>query len=139
LRENLAVPRISDLSYIHSSTGGKIELEGFEDDKESKIMADLIKKAVLNVFNRYYQLDNLAVIVAQFSEGLSVEVSDMMSAKSYVRTTKNITDLGTAVRILNIPESLEAVASAVEFILEGLHLNRKLNKAESKGKSIYRR
>jgi magnesium chelatase subunit I len=139
LREGLAVPRISDLPYIHASTGGKIELESFEDAKESKVMDDLIKKAVLTVFNRYYQLDGLAVIIEQFIEGFGVEVSDMMSAKSYVRNISGIIDFEAVLKRLDIPESPEAVASAAEFILEGLHLNRKLNKIDSKGKSIYRR
>jgi len=139
LREKLAVPRISDLSYIRSSTAGKIELESFEDVKENKVINDLIKKAVLNIFNRYYQLDKLEVIVTQFSEGFSVEVSDMMSSKSYVRNAKEIIDFEAIVRNLDIPESPEVVASAMEFILEGLHLNRKLNKTESKGKMVYRR
>ncbi|MDP2919139.1 MAG: magnesium chelatase, partial [Dehalococcoidia bacterium] len=34
LGEKLAVPRISDLPYIYSSMGSKIELEGFEEAKE---------------------------------------------------------------------------------------------------------
>ena len=139
LSESLAVPRISDIPYIHSSTSGKIELESIEDAKESKVVDDLIKKAVLNVFNRYFPLDSLAAIVAQFSEGFSFEVSDMMGARSYVRNTSRIAGFDGAIRKLNVPETPEAVASAAEFILEGLHLNRRLNKTESKGKTIYRR
>ncbi len=139
LREKLAVPRISDLPYIHSSTEGKIELESFEGVSESKVIGNLIKKAVLNVFNRYYQLDKLEAIVVQFNEGFSVEVSDMMSSKSYVRNVKEIIDFEAMVSRLSISESPEAAASAMEFILEGLHLNRRLNKTDIEGKTIYRR
>ena len=114
-------------------------MESFEGVKESKVIGNLIKKAVVNVFNRYYQLDKLEAIVVQFNEGFSVEVSDMMSSKSYVRNVKEIIDFEAMVSRLSIPESPEAVASAMEFILEGLHLNRRLNKTEMKGKTIYRR
>ena len=139
LREILAVPRISDLPYIRSSTSGKIELESFEETKEDKVIDDLIKKAVLNVFNRYYDVNQLEEIVAQFSGGLSVEVSATMNARFYVRNVKEIAGLAGAVRKVDDSERPEAIASAVEFILEGLHLNKRLNKAKSGGKTVYRR
>ena len=139
LGEKLAVPRISDLPYIHSSTAGKIELESFEETQEDKIIDDLIKKAVLNVFNRYYKVYKLEEIVEQFNEGFSVEVSDTMNAKSYVRNVKEMLGLTEALKIVNDSERPEAIASSVEFILEGLHVNKRLNKAKSEGKTVYRR
>ncbi len=139
LDEKLAVPRISDLPYIHSSTGGKIELESFEETKEEKVIDDLIRKAVLNVFNGYYQVAELEEIITQFSGGFSVEVSDTMSAKSYMRNVKEMMGLTGVIKVVADSERPEAVAAAVEFILEGLHLNRRLNKANIKGKTVYRR
>ena len=138
LGEKLAVPRISDLPYILASTTGKIELESFEDTKEERIIDDLTKKAVLNVFNRYYQLQKLEEIVTQFSGGFSVEVSDAMSAKLYIRNVNEIVGVGKAIRIVDNSERPESVASAVEFILEGLHVNRRLNKSKVGGKIVYR-
>ena len=138
LGEKLAVPRISDLDYISSSTTGKIELESFEEVGEDEVIDELIKKAVLNVFHRYYQLDKLEEIVAQFSGGFSVEVSGTMRAKSYVHNVKRIAGLADAIKVVNDSERPEAIASAVEFILEGLHLNKRLNKAEMEGKTVYR-
>ena len=139
LGEKLAVPRISDLPYIRSSTSGKIELESLEETKEDKVIDDLIKKAVLNIFNRYYKLQNLEAIVEQFSGGFSVEVSDTMSAKSYTRTVKEMAGLTEVIKMVSDSERPEAIASAVEFILEGLHVNKRLNKTRSEGKTVYRR
>jgi len=139
LGEKLAVPRISDLPYIQSSTTGKIELESFEETREDKLIDDLIKKAVLQVFNRYYQVDELEEIVAQFSGGFSVEVSDTMSARSYMRNVKEMIGLTDIIKIVVDSERPEAIAAAVEFVLEGLHLNKRLNKTRHKGKIIYRR
>ncbi|MFC1903109.1 magnesium chelatase [Chloroflexota bacterium] len=139
LGEKLAVPRITDLPYIHSSTSGKIELESFNDTEEDKVINELIREAVLNVFSRYYQLEKLEEIVAQFNSGLSVEVSDTMSAKPYVRNIKNLPGLVDVVKSANDSGRPEAMASALEFILEGLHVNKRLNKTEVKGKVVYRR
>ncbi|MFH1382242.1 MAG: hypothetical protein ABIH70_05040 [Chloroflexota bacterium] len=139
LGEKLAVPRISDLSYIISSTSGKVELESFEDNKEDKVIDDLIKKAVFDVFNRYYRMHKLEEIVTQFSGGFSVEVSDTMGAKTYVRNVKEIVGLADIVKVVNDSERPEVMAAAVEFVLEGLHVNKRLNKSRIEGKTIYRR
>lgn len=139
LREKLAVPRISDLPHIYSSTAGKLEMEGFDDSKESKVIDDLLDRAVLNVFSRYCRLSELEQVVAQFSNGLEVVVSDIMDSGSYVQKLKEISALGEAVNALDVSESPELIASAVEFILEGLHLNRKLNKTRHEDKAVYGR
>jgi len=139
LGEKLAVPRISDLPYISASTSGKIELEGLEETKEEKVIDELVRKAVLNVFNRYYQLDRLEEIVNQFGSGLSIEVSEAMSAKAYVRNIKEMDGLADAAKVINAGERPEVMASVVEFILEGLYLNKKLNKTRVEGKVVYRR
>jgi len=138
LGEKLAVPRITDLPHIHSSTASKIEMEGFEETREDKIINDLTRKATLNVFNRHYRLHDLETLIAQFTEGFSVEVFDMMPAKAYVRNTKEVIGLLEAVKKVCDSERPEMIASASEFVLEGLHLNKRLNKAKQEGKTIYR-
>jgi magnesium chelatase subunit I len=139
LGEKLAVPRISDLPYIASSTTGKVEMESFEDTREEKLLDDLTKKAVFTVFNRYYQLPRLEEVITQFNSGFSVEVSDTMPAKSYVRNVKEVTGLAKVVKGVDDSERPETIASAVEFVLEGLHLNKRLNKSTLEGKTVYRR
>ena len=139
LDEKLAVPRISDLPYIMSSTSGKIEFEGFEDAKEEKTIDQLIKRAVLSTFNRYYRPYNFEDVVSRFNEGFSFETSDMMSAEKYLRQAKGLGGMMQAIRVVADSERPEVIASAAEFILEGLHLNRKLNKEQLKGKTVYGR
>jgi magnesium chelatase subunit I len=43
------------------------------------------------------------------------------------------------VKAIDESERPETVASAIEFILEGLHLNRRLNRSRVAGKTVYRR
>ena len=68
-----------------------------------------------------------------------MEVSDTMGAKFYVHNVKEVVGLADAISVVSDSEQPEAIASALEFILEGLHLNKKLNKARIKGKIVYRR
>ena len=138
LGESLAVPRISDFSYIGASTTGKIELESFEETREDKVIDDLVKKAILSVFNRYYQVSKLERVIEQFNNGFSVDVADTMSAKPYVRNVQEMIGLADAVKVVNKSERPEAIASVVEFILEGLHLNKRLNKVKVAGKAVYK-
>lgn len=137
--EKLAVPRITDLPFMRSSTGGKIELESFEETKEEKVIDDLIKKAVLTIFNNYYQVSDLEELVAQFSGGYSFAVSDMMPARSYMSNIKEMMGLPKLLKAVTESERPEEIAAAVEFVLEGLHLNKRLNKSSLEGKTVYRR
>ena len=138
LNEKMAVPRISDFPYIIASTTGKVELEGFEDKNEQKILTDFTRKATLKVFNRYFKAEELENIVKPFNDGFSVETSDNMSAKSYARYIKEIPGLTKIVKKMTNAETPEMLASIVEFIFEGLHLNKMLNKTKVEGKTVYR-
>jgi len=139
LGEKLAVPRITDLPFLIASTTGKIELESFEDTKEEKILDDLVRKAVLVVFGRYYQVTKLEEIVAYFSTGATREVSETMDAASYLKYFKEVPGLAGAVKQIANSEQPESIASAVEFIFEGMHLSKRLNRSKIEGKTVYRR
>jgi magnesium chelatase subunit I len=136
--EKLAVPRISDLPYISASMGSKIELEGFEENKEVKIIEDMARQAVLNIFNRYFSAPQMDTAAAQFKNGFGIEVSDMMPAKKYTANLQKNSALAAAAKKIAKSEQPEILASAVEFILEGLYVNNKLNKTRSAGKNVYR-
>ncbi len=138
LNEKMAVPRISDFPYIIASTTGKVELEGFEDKNEQKVITDLVRKATLNVFNRYFRTEELENIVRPFNDGFSVETSENMSARSYGQYIKGIPGLSKAVKKMTNIEAPEILASVMEFIFEGLHLNKRLNKTKVEGKTVYR-
>ena len=137
LREDEVVPRISDLPAILSSSSGKIELETVEEGKESDVIEDLIKKAVQKVFNRYSKPDDYTEFLANFSQGRSLEVSDTMPTAIYAQHARDLGGLSDALDRLADGGGAAAVASALEFILEGLHLNKKLNKKKMEGDISY--
>jgi len=137
LGEPDAAPRVSDLGAIVASTSGKIELETLGDQSDDKVLPKLLQRAVLNVFNRSFGAGELDAVVAAFQAGLNVTVSDTMSSAEYVKQIAQARPLQAAVRKLGagVPAT---TAAALEFLLEGLHLNRKLNKDVQAGHQRYR-
>ena len=132
-----ASPRISDLPNLVASTAGKIELESVEEGRESKVVEDLIKKAVLNVFGRYFAVGEFDGLVARFDEGLIMEVGSGLPSSAYVGQLREMDDLSGLVQRLEPGEEPATIASAVELVLEGLHLNRKVNRDLDDGKYRY--
>src|SRR5437763_7818294 len=72
LRETCVVPRITDLSAVLASTAGKIELETLGDANEEKIVDKLVQGAVLNVFNRYFLVQEFDDLLRSFENGMTV-------------------------------------------------------------------
>ena len=90
------------------------------------------------MFNRYFRAEELENIVKPFNDGFIVETSDNMNARSYARYIKEIPGLTKIVKKMTNAETPEMLASIVEFIFEGLHLNKMLNKTKVEGKTVYR-
>jgi magnesium chelatase subunit I len=139
LKERQAVPRVSDLTAVIASTAGKIELDTVGEAREEKIVEKLVRQSVSKVFRDYFEVAEFEQLVAGFEKGLSVQASDAQPSMEYVNQLARVGGLKAAVAKLNGHGSPATVASAVEFILEGLHLNKRLNKDEVAGKVRYRR
>jgi magnesium chelatase subunit I len=146
LGETVAAPRVSDLGAVVASTVGKIELESVGDDApEERIVERLITKALFTTFGRIVDIDDLDEVVLSFEDGLVIETGDRVPSREYVRWMAEIPGLHEAVRRLGAfdvtdgAEEPAVVASAVEFLLEGLHLSRRINKDRSGAGTVYRR
>jgi magnesium chelatase subunit I len=146
LGETVAAPRVSDLGAVIASTVGKIELESVGDDApEERIVERLITKALFTTFGRVVDIDELDEVVLAFEDGLVIETGDRVPSREYVRWMAEIPGLHEAVRHLGAfdvtdgAEDPAVVASAVEFLLEGLHLSRRINKDRSGAGTVYRR
>jgi magnesium chelatase subunit I len=138
LGEREAAPRVSDLGALVASTSGKIELETVGDTSEDKVLGKLLQKAILNVFNRNFGAPELESVVKVFEGTLAIQVADDMPSSEYVRQVGELPPLRTLAQKLGATEPA-TLASAVEFVLEGLHLSKKLNKDTHAGAARYRR
>src|SRR5215813_875581 len=137
LDERDVAPRVSDLSAIVASTSGKIELETLGDGGEDKVLGKLVQKAVLNVFNRSFNSGELEAVVTAFQGGFGIDVADSMPSAEYVKQIAEVRALQPALKKLGAGDSA-STAAALEFVLEGLHLSRKLNKDSRAGRYRYR-
>ena len=141
--EDIAVPRVSDLTAMAATTSGKIEVEAFEDGSEGRIIDALVRSSVHTVFVDSIDPALHGPIVDAFEEGVSVEVGPGVAPSAYVKLLDEVKPLRPAVDALLDGDDMDAsepavVASAVELILEGLHLGRRLNKNELGGSAQYR-
>jgi magnesium chelatase subunit I len=134
-----ACPRISDLPYMVASFAGKVELETFEEGREGKLMEDLTRRAVLLTFGRYVEVGQLEGIVTSFDLGQTAETGSERPATEYRQLLERVDGLPEALGRLTEDQRPEVVAAAVEFILEGLHLNRRLNCDRTPLGYLYRR
>jgi magnesium chelatase subunit I len=139
LGEEVAVPRIADLRFLVASTSGRVEIEALDEGKEEQVLERIQRAAISSVFNRYFTAGQFEGLVARFDDGEIVEVGESMPAGAYERSLGGSPEIGMAVRRLQLPDRPEVRASITEFVLEGLHLNKRLNKDELDGKALYRR
>jgi magnesium chelatase subunit I len=137
-KESDIVPRVSDLHSLMASTNGKIEMEYVgEDKKEDDLVEKLINRAIIKVFDQYFNLNSLQKVIEYFNSGWGMEVSDQMPAQEYLDGIKEIAGLKEAIKSLEVADSPSLMASATEFVLEGLHLHQKLNKEIEGGRATY--
>lgn len=137
--EREVAPRITDLPALIPSTAGKIELEYLgEDTSEGNVIDNLIKRAIKNVFDSYFPAHNIFPELLESFEHGYVEVANTMPSDEYLVGLKEIKGLEKCINRLEIDGSSAEIASAIELILEGLHLSNKLNKEIVQGKIIYR-
>jgi magnesium chelatase subunit I len=140
LGENEAVPRISDLETVGASTLGKIEVEALEEGREGDILAKLVRQAVFAVFQRELRGEAFAELIQRFDdEGLVIEAAPGMGAEEFCRQFGELKGMARALQKLEAGESPATTAAALEFICEGLHLGKRLNKTPSAGGVRYGR
>ena len=138
LGEKSVVPRVSDLPAVVASTAGKIELESVGEISEERVIDRLVQRAIKNVFDRTFALAELDSLLAAFQRGATMHVSASLPSQEYVKQALQIPGMKGAIAKLGAYGDPAAVAAAVEFVLEGLHLNRKLNKERGETRSTFR-
>jgi magnesium chelatase subunit I len=138
-REDEVVPRVSDLDALTASTSGKIEIETLEEGRDTQIVENLIRSAVLTVFKSQVAPDAFRDILESFEGGVVANAGEDVPSADYVRLLNEVEAMKAPVRSLTDgDESPGMVASAVEFVLEGLHLSKRLNKDAVGSRASYR-
>ncbi|MBL6620462.1 MAG: sigma 54-interacting transcriptional regulator [Ilumatobacteraceae bacterium] len=137
--ESEAVARIDDLDALAATSIGKIEIEALEDGREGVVFENLLRQAVLSAFRDLVDPSLTTPVVEAFEEGLVAHTGEGLPSAELAALASEVPGLADAVAPLVGPTASEpAVASAVEFVLEGLHLSRRLNKDEASSGATYR-
>jgi magnesium chelatase subunit I len=138
LGEPEAAPRVSDLASLVASTQGKVEIEALEEGREDRILQGLVQAAVLEVFKERVSPELLGPVISAFGPDTVVHAGDDLPASTYQKALSDVSALRAPVAALASSENPAVLASAVELVLEGLHLTKRLNKEAAGAKTTYR-
>ena len=139
LGEKPAVPRISDLGHIYSSSLGKLELDlmGSHQMSERQVLDATIAEAIRVVFHEYVEEHGLAEIAEIFGRGVKIEVGDMLPSKHYAERLKRVPPVWDKAFEVNASGEPTIRASCVEFILAGLYAMEKISRGQQHGRMVY--
>ncbi|MEE2784199.1 MAG: hypothetical protein VYE04_12600, partial [Pseudomonadota bacterium] len=107
--------------------------EAMEEGQEDKITQRIIQAASKAVFDRKHEINDFTPIAEAFNEGLTIEIGEAVYAEDYGTIIEKIPGLSERLTA----ETQGTRAAEVEFILEGLHLNKLLNKYTVSGRATY--
>jgi magnesium chelatase subunit I len=139
LGERPAVPRISDLGHLYSSSLGKLELDlmGSHQMSERQVLDAVIAEAIRVVFHEYVEEHGLAQIGEIFGRGVKIEVGDMLPSKHYAERLKRVPPVWDKAFEVNASGDPSVRASCVEFVLAGLYAMEKISRAQQHGRMVY--
>ena len=136
--ETEVVPRVSDLDALVASTSGKIEIETLDDGRDDRVLEHILRASVLEVFRARVRPEVLGELVLAFDDGRVVHVGEDVPSSDYADLLSTMPELSRVLTDLDVGETPAGVAAAVEFLLEGLHLSKRLNKDALGGRATYR-
>ncbi|MFN7915111.1 MAG: sigma 54-interacting transcriptional regulator [Vicinamibacterales bacterium] len=134
--EKVVVPRVTDVYAALPSITGKFELEYEGELKGAETVArDLIKSAIGHVFTSMFDGVNTRKVVEWFDLGGSLPLSDGSAADEVIKQTRSVDGLIDLAEKAGLPPGAAApvVASAIDFVLEGLTAQRKISRNDDRG------
>ena len=134
----LSAPRISDLPYLLPTTIGKLEFETVEDDREVPIITSIIDRAVANTYAGLSETDVFEKLINVFDEeGYTLDTGENIEDRNYLQLVDKVPGLREELAKISGTAEIACVISALEFVLEGLHLTKRLNKIQKDGQNSY--
>ena len=134
-----AVARICDVPTVVPTLLGKVEFEMGEEGRERDVLDHLLRLATAETFRARLGGLDLSGFTERFAEGEVVETGELVPAADL------LAQIGTTPGLSKVLDRLGhgddagpgQVAAAVEFVLEGLHLTRRLDKDTVAGRTVY--
>jgi magnesium chelatase subunit I len=140
LGESEPVARICDTISVTSTLRGKVEFESGEEGREVEILAHLLRTATAETFHARLAGLDLSGFTNLVAEGEVIETGELVSADELLRQVGTVPGLAKVLDPLGLGDapSRGEAAAGVEFVLEGLHLTRRLSKdLKDDGRTVY--
>jgi magnesium chelatase subunit I len=134
--ETTAAARVADIYAAIPAMTGKFELEYEGEMKGAENIArELIRSAVGKVFTRHFADANFQPLVQFFEGGGDLKVPAGASAAEHCAQLRTVPGLFDLLGALNVKanQNPAEVASAAEFILEGLWAHKRISRSEERG------
>ena len=140
LGEAHAVPRISDLAHIASSSMGKLELDLMSSHQmtEQQIIDAVQLAGIKKVFDEYADRHGLEEIGEIFGKGVKIAVGDMLPSSAYAERLERVPPAWEKAFEINPSDDPAMRASCVEFVLAGLYANELISRSAHHGTVTYR-
>ena len=137
--EDRAVARVGDVFTVLPMLMGKIEFESGEEGREDDVVAHLLRVAVAETFRDRLAGADLTSFIELFAEGETIETGELVPASSLLGQAGAVEGLAGVLDRLGETDEIGAgeAAAAIEMVLEGLHLTRRIDKASVEGRSVY--
>jgi magnesium chelatase subunit I len=139
LGERPAVPRVSDLGHLASSSLGKLELDmmGSHQLSEKQVLDAIQAEAIKTVFEEYVDRHGLDEIADVFGKGVKIEVGDLLPSVHYAERLKRVPRAWAKAFEVNPSENEAVRASCVEFVLAGLYAGDRISRSQKHGRITY--
>jgi magnesium chelatase subunit I len=138
--EKEAVARICDTASVTSTLRGKVEFDSGEEGRETEVLAHLLRVATAETFRARLGGLDLSGFTALVAGGAIIETGDLVSAEELLGQIGTVPGLAKVLDRLGLGDapSPGQAASGIEFVLEGLHLTRRLAKElTDDGRTLY--
>ena len=131
LGERPAVPRISDLGHLYSSSLGKLELDMMSSHQmsERQVLDAILAEAIRDVFEEYVDRHGLDEIAEIFGRGVKIEVGDLLPSEPYAERLERVPPAWEKAFEVNASSDPAVRASCVEFVLAGLYATDRISRA----------
>jgi magnesium chelatase subunit I len=137
--ERPAVPRISDLAHLYTSSLGKLELDlmGSHQMSERQVLDGIVAEAIKTVFDEYVTRHGIAEIAEVFGKGVKIEVGDMIPSAAYAQRLQRVPNVWEKAFEVNAADDPALRASCVEFVLAGLYAKDMISRSQHHGLTTF--
>nr|WP_204341957.1 magnesium chelatase [Micromonospora terminaliae] len=134
------VARVGDAVSVTSTLRGKVEFESGEEGREIEVLGHLLRTATAETFRARLAGLDLSGFTALVAEGAEIETGELVSSAELLRQVGTVPGLAKVLDRLGLGDAPtpEEAAAGIEFVLEGLHLTRRLGKdVTESGRTVY--